>query len=106
MAITTIKLAKSTKERIDKLKEYKRETYDEILQKMLSILTVLSVNPERARVRLASIERKKRRSQNPLKYLKQRMKQKIFQNNLNSESSEQKNSDSQNKQKKTESLYY
>ena len=36
---TTIKLNKKTKLRLDKLKEYKRETYDEILEKMLEILT-------------------------------------------------------------------
>ena len=32
--ITTIKLKKTTKERIDKLRIYERETYDEILQKL------------------------------------------------------------------------
>ena len=79
MATTTIKLAKSTKERIDRLKEYKRETYDEILQKMLEILTICRISPERARIRLLSLERKKRRSQNSLKILKQKMKQKAQQ---------------------------
>lgn len=59
--ITTIKLSKSTKDRLDYLKEYKRETYDEVLQKMLEILNISRVSPERARARLISVERKKRR---------------------------------------------
>lgn len=79
MTITTIKLSKFTKERLDKLKEYKRETYEEILQKMLGILTVCRTNPERARANLIALERKKRRSQAPLRLMKQRMRQKIQQ---------------------------
>lgn len=57
---TTIKLTKKTKLRLDKLKEYKRETYDEILEKMLEILTLCRINPERARSRLLSVSRKQR----------------------------------------------
>lgn len=79
MTTTTIKLSKFTKTRLDKFKEYKRETYEEILQKMLEILTICRINPERARIRLLSLERKKRRSQIPLKLMKQKMKQKMQQ---------------------------
>ena len=61
LKITTIKLERETKERLDHLKEYKRETYEEILQKMLSILNVCRFNPERARARLIAIDRQKRR---------------------------------------------
>jgi hypothetical protein len=59
--ITTIKLEKETKSRLDKVKEYRRETYDEILQKMLNILNLCKVSPERARARLIAIDRHKRR---------------------------------------------
>ena len=59
--ISTVKLAKATKERIDKLRVYKRETYDEILQNMLAILNICKVNPEAARRRLLGIDRKKRK---------------------------------------------
>lgn len=76
MTTTTIKLSKFTKQRLDKLKEYKRETYEEILQKMLGIITLCRIDPERARVRLLSVESKKKRSQIPMRLLKQRMKQK------------------------------
>ena len=46
--ITTIKINKETKERLDRLKEYKRETYDEVLRKILFILNVSKKNPEKA----------------------------------------------------------
>lgn len=59
--ITTIKLEKETKSRLDNVKEYRRETYDEILQKMLNILNLCKVSPERARARLLAIDRQKRR---------------------------------------------
>ena len=57
---TTIKLSKSTKNRLDNLKEYRRETYDEVLEKMLDILNSLRVSPLRARGRLIAIDRQKR----------------------------------------------
>jgi hypothetical protein len=58
--ITTIKLNRKTKERLDKLRVHKRETYDEILQRVLSILNICITNPELARSKLASIERQKK----------------------------------------------
>jgi len=57
---TTIKLSKETKERLDNLKEYKRESYEEILQKMLETLTLCRINPEAARGKLISIDRQRR----------------------------------------------
>ena len=58
---TTIKLTKETKQRLDHLKEYKRETYDDILQKILEILNTCKFSPERARAKLILIDRQKRR---------------------------------------------
>ena len=55
--ITTIKLNKKTKERIDKLKIHSRESYEELLQRMLGILNVTLSNPEKARAKLVSIEK-------------------------------------------------
>lgn len=46
--ITTIKLRRETKNRLDRLKEYKRETYEEVLKKILFILNVSKKNPEKA----------------------------------------------------------
>ena len=42
MEITTIKLEKETKKRLDKLKVHKRESYDDVLQKILGISKCLS----------------------------------------------------------------
>jgi len=55
--VTTIKLSKETKERLDKLKVYKRESYEEILQKMLEILNTARTNPEAARAKLIGIDK-------------------------------------------------
>ena len=54
--ITTIKLQKHTKSRLDKLKEHKRETYDDILRKMLWLLSTVKSDPEKARHTLDKID--------------------------------------------------
>ena len=46
---TTIKIHQETKERLDKLKENARETYEEVLKKMLFILNTSKKSPQRAR---------------------------------------------------------
>lgn len=60
MPITTIKLSTETKARLDHLRLYRRETYEELLQKILEILNLCRVSPERARARLLSIDRKRK----------------------------------------------
>lgn len=57
MEITTIKLEKETKKRLDKLKVHKRESYDDVLQKILGILNVCRINPFQARMKLKEIDR-------------------------------------------------
>ncbi|KKU82973.1 MAG: hypothetical protein UY10_C0018G0012, partial [Microgenomates group bacterium GW2011_GWA2_47_8] len=52
MQKTTIKLDKKTKKRLDRLKSYRRESYDDVLQKVLGILNICRINPEKARMRL------------------------------------------------------
>jgi hypothetical protein len=54
--ITTIKIHKETKERLDKLKENKRETYEEVLKKILFILNTSKTNPQRARSLMRRID--------------------------------------------------
>ncbi len=58
--ITTIKLSEETKSRLNHLRVYKKETYEEILQKMLDILNTCRVSPEKARGKLIGIDRQKR----------------------------------------------
>ncbi len=57
MEITTIKLSKKTKKRIDKLKSHRRETYDDVLQKILEILNLCRITPEKAKSWLIKIDK-------------------------------------------------
>ena len=57
MDVTTIKLDKATKKRLDKLKIHKRETYDEVLQRILGILNLCVENPMGAKIKLARIHK-------------------------------------------------
>ena len=47
--ITTIKLLEKTKLRIEKLREHKRESYDDILRKILYVLNTARESPEKAK---------------------------------------------------------
>ncbi len=47
--ITTIKLLEETKLRIEKLREYKRESYDDLLRKILYVLNIARDDPDKAR---------------------------------------------------------
>ncbi|MEK6847085.1 MAG: hypothetical protein AABY16_02875 [Nanoarchaeota archaeon] len=58
--ITTIKIDKETKLRLDKLKVHAKESYDEIIQKILFILNLCKANPEEARGRLLAIDKVKK----------------------------------------------
>lgn len=54
--ITTIKLSKNTKRRLDKLKISERESYEGLMVKILEILNLCRVNPEKAKDQLISID--------------------------------------------------
>jgi len=60
--ITTIKVDESTKHRIEFLRTYRRESYDEIMQNILEVLNICRVNPERARSRLILIDKERKRN--------------------------------------------
>ncbi|NPE26461.1 hypothetical protein HNV12_00465 [Methanococcoides sp. SA1] len=47
--ITTIKLLEETKLRLEKLREHKRESYDDILRKILYVLNTARDSPESAK---------------------------------------------------------
>ena len=66
-SITTIKLNQDTKSRLDNLRSYPKESYDSIVQKLLDILSIVRINPERARARLIGINRQKSSFRNELK---------------------------------------
>ena len=54
--ITTIKLLEETKQRLEKLREHKRESYDDILRKILYILNVVREDPEKSKKILERID--------------------------------------------------
>jgi len=47
--ITTMKVLEETKLRLEKLREHKRESYDDILRKMLYVLNLVREEPEKGR---------------------------------------------------------
>ena len=49
LKVTTIKLAEETKLRLEKLREHKGESYNDILKKILYILNVARGGPEKAK---------------------------------------------------------
>jgi len=55
--ITTIKIHKGTKDRLDRLKEHPRESYEEVLRKVLFILNLSKKNPEKAQLAFKKIDR-------------------------------------------------
>lgn len=57
--ITTIKLDRETKKRLDKLKVHPKESYDEILQKILYILNLCKSGSSEAKARLLAIDKMK-----------------------------------------------
>ena len=59
--ITTIKLLEETKIRREKLREHKRESYDDILRKMLYVLNTAREEPEKARKILEKIDELRKR---------------------------------------------
>ncbi|MCX8158982.1 MAG: hypothetical protein N3D20_01675 [Candidatus Pacearchaeota archaeon] len=61
MDITTIKLHKQTKARLDNLRFHKKDSYDDILQRILGILNICRVNPEKAKSKLMAIEKYRKR---------------------------------------------
>ena len=60
--ITTIKVQKETKLRLNKLREYDLESYEQVLRKMLFILNLCRKRPESAKKKLEQIDISIRRS--------------------------------------------
>lgn len=54
--ISTIKIAKKTKERLGRLKIHEKESYDKAIQKILDILNTLRNEPLRARMKLVKLD--------------------------------------------------
>lgn len=65
--ITTIKIDKETKARLDKLRVHPKESYDEVLQKILYILNLCKSGSSEARMRLLGIDKAKKLNSTNLK---------------------------------------
>lgn len=61
--ITTIKITKNTKERLNKFKEHPKESYEEVLKKILFILNTFRKNPEKAKNILRKLDLSIKRKQ-------------------------------------------
>ena len=61
MDITTIKLQKETKERLEKLRESSRESYDDIIRKILYTLNLTREDPSKAKRFLERIDELRKR---------------------------------------------
>ena len=59
--ITTIKIEKQTKLRLDGIKEHHRETYNELINKMLNIINITIKSPVTGARILRNIKKKKSR---------------------------------------------
>jgi CDP-glycerol glycerophosphotransferase (TagB/SpsB family) len=56
METTTIKLYKDTKSQLDLYREYKNESYDEVIKKMIYIIKTIKTEPWRGKETLKAIE--------------------------------------------------
>lgn len=59
MDITTIKLTNATKKRLENLKIHRKESYEEVIKRILSVLNVCKVHPNDARHMLEEFNRAK-----------------------------------------------
>lgn len=61
MTCTTIKVHKETKSQIDKFREYKNESYDEVIKKLIFIVKTLDKEPKLSQETIRSIEKARER---------------------------------------------
>lgn len=61
MESTTIKLHEDTKEQLDQFREYKSESYDEVIKKVVYIAKVCKNKPELSRETIIAIEKARER---------------------------------------------
>ena len=61
MTVTTIKLGINTKKELDSFKEYKNETYDEVVNKLVYIAKNIKKQPELSQETILAIENARKR---------------------------------------------
>lgn len=61
MDATTIKVHEDTKNQLDQFREYKNESYDELIKKMMYIAKTCKTEPELSKETIISIEKARER---------------------------------------------
>ena len=61
MDATTIKLHTETKYALDQLREYKNESYDEVIRKIIYIIKNFKTQPELSKEAISAIEKARKR---------------------------------------------
>jgi predicted transcriptional regulator len=61
MSTTTIKLYSDTKEQLDKFREYKNESYDEVIRKLVFVVNSVKTNPKLGKEAIEAIENARER---------------------------------------------
>jgi predicted transcriptional regulator len=61
MDATTIKIYEETKHELDQFREYKNESYDEVIKKMIYIVKTSKTQPALSRETVAAIEKARER---------------------------------------------
>jgi hypothetical protein len=61
MTTTTIKITKDTKSEIDQFREYKNESYDEVLKKLVFIVKNIQKEPRLSKETIKAIEQARER---------------------------------------------
>lgn len=61
MQITTVKLYETTKSQLDKFKEYKNESYDEVIKKVIFIAKTCKTKPKLSQETIEAIEKARKR---------------------------------------------
>ncbi len=61
MNATTIKIYGDTKNKLDQFREYKNESYDELIRKMMYIAKKAKTQPELSKEAIESIEKARKR---------------------------------------------
>lgn len=74
MSATTIKIHKDTKAEIDRFREYKNESYDELLRKLLFIVKSVKKDPELSKKAIQAIEDARKRMSKGHYYTKEEAK--------------------------------
>lgn len=61
MNITTIKIQDDTKQQLDQLREYKNESYDEVIKKIVYIVKMAKTRPKLCKEAILAIENARKR---------------------------------------------